>query len=840
MAFVVFALLVIPNSVSVAGASSTRAHATSNRTITVVTCPWLSQARSHRVSAPVLAREVLARMTLHEKAAFVTLVMHPFIENYNDGIPSLCVPSLRLTDGPVGLADGLTGVTQFPSAIGVAASFDPSVARAIGRAIADEAKAKGFNVVQATELNVARVPLDGRIFETYGEDPYLTSVMGVANIEGVQSQGVMDMAKHLGAYTQETARLILNQVVTTRALQEVYLAPFRAAVEQAHVASMMCSYGSLNGVASCADPYLYGLLDSWGFRGFVRSDFHAVLPPAIPQAFFAGLSLVKPATVWVLVGLVRDGTFPLSSLNRAVLAVLTQMFRYGDFTHRRSGSLDARVTSSSHAAVALRAAERGIVLLKNSSYVLPLSTSVSSIAVIGVDAKQRPVVAGGGSSAVLAPSAVTPLSAITRTFGGSSSISFTSGGPTTLDLNQLSGVVDVHGTPLRLITPIRPRSAAGRSDFIIDTSPNVTPAIATATTPGTGEGWNKWRLEVRAKKTDTYEVAIQQCGDAWLRLNGHVIMASAGLHPCSDMATTVRLTANRTYRFAAEWFQVLGSPRPKFGLIDVTPAIDAAVAAARHARVAVIFVGDANSEGSDRPSLNLPGDSNALISAVASANPRTIVVLNTGGAVLMPWLSHVAGVLEAWYPGQVDGTAIAAALSGVVDPSGRLPITFPTSNATTPMRSASQYPGISSVVNFGSGLDVGYRWYLANHVKPLFPFGFGLSYTHFRWSRPHVERVNGGLRIGLHVTNVGARSGTDVVQVYVRYPSAAGEPPEMLRAFASVNLVASQSRDVSLFLPTSSFQSFLGGAFRTVPGNYVIGLGTSSENLVFHSVVRLT
>ena len=828
---------VLTTQVLTAGAATTRSIAPHVPLSTG--CQWIAQSRTHRLAPAALAREVLRRMTLHEKANMVVLAMRPMLENLSDGVPGLCIPELWISDGPVGLGDGLTRVTQFPAPITVAASFNPSVARSIGVALAQEASAKGINVVQGTELNLARVPQSGRIFETYGEDPWLTSVLGVANIEGTQSQGVMAMAKHFGAYTQETARLKLNQVVDWRSLMELYLAPFRAAVEQAHVASLMCAYGAINGVNSCSDPRLYAVLRSWGFAGFVRSDFHAVQGAGLAAAFRAGVSLVKPARVVAIVHLVNSGAISRRDLNRAVLAVLTEMFRFNLVGSARGGSLSARATNVAHWSVALHAAEAGVVLLKNVAGVLPLSTHVTSIAVIGTDASRLPIIAGGGSSAVLAHYLVTPLVALRHDLGPHVHISYSLGGPANLDVDSLGGVSIVSGVPLKLITPYRPPGRLGKSDLIVDSAANITPAVATATRPGRGEGWSSWRMKVRATTTGTFLVSVQQNGDAWFFLNHRPLLSSAGIHPGDDMATTVRLVQGRTYVFDAHWFSLSGVAAPKFGVVDVTPMINRAVAAARHARVAVVFVGAANSESLDRANLSLPGDANALIRAVAAVNPRTIVVLNTGGAVVMPWLHRVAGVLEAWYPGQVDGSAVAAVLTGAVDPSGRLPITFPTSEALTSVHSASAYPGINSQVHFNAGLDIGYRWYQVHHVAPLFPFGFGLAYTTFHLTSGSVSRLSSGVRVSVVVRNVGQRRGTDVIEAYVGYPGAAHEPPLQLRGFSQISLAPSSVGRTSMVIPWRAFKAYLRGSFTTVPGQYTIALGESSAALAFRLHVQL-
>jgi beta-glucosidase len=803
-------------------------------------CPWVGASRHDLATPSVLAGEVLARMTLVEKAQFVTLEDGGGVENFDAGVPALCIPPLTLSDGPDGLAGRIGDVTRLPAAIGVAASFDPTIARDTGQVEGQEARTKGIDVVQGPVLNLARVPFSGRIFESYGEDPFLSSVMGVANIEGIQSEGVMALVKHFTAYSQETARTRLDQVVPLRALAELYNAPFEAAVEAAHVAGVMCAVGSLNGVNECADPYIYSTLRSWGFTGIVRTDEHAATHPA--RAFAAGLDLIKPESAASLVDLVQSGALPISDLNRAARTVLTEMFAYGLIAYPRHVYIDRNATSPAHQQVALRAAEASVVLLKDTRSILPLPAHVASIAVIGADASNLPVSTGGGSSFVRTTFIISPLSAIEHTFGAAVHVGYAPGGPATLDLDQFSDSDVVSGTPLPLQKRIPQSREPGKADYAIDSASNVDRAVATADFPGRSGNWNHWHIVLTPRRTGTYEISLQQIGDTWLYFNGHPILSSPGLHAPVDVATTVRLRRGYHYSVGARWFAVRNHQQPSFGIEDVTPEIRAAVALARRSSVAIVFAGDFETEGADRPNLRLPGDQNALIAAVAAANPRTIVVLNTGGAVLMPWLSHVAAVLEAWYPGAQDGSAIAAVLSGAVDPSGRLPITFPASEEAQPAAGADTFPGVDSTVDFGtatSALDVGYRWYQAHHVTPLFPFGYGLDYTSFTLSRPELAPTGTAFLVRVRVTNTGRRVGADVVQAYVSYPRSLGEPPEQLRAFTRVVLAPSSSRDVTLAIPYSSFEAYLHGGFRTTAGLYAINIGQSSADLSLHLHVTL-
>ncbi|MCU1489249.1 MAG: Beta-glucosidase [Acidimicrobiaceae bacterium] len=794
-------------------------------------CPWVEASLRGQSTPELLAAEVVGRMTLAQEAEFVVLAARNGYENLNVGIPALCIPPLSLSDGPNGVSFHVHGVTQLPSSIGVAASFDPAVAFATGQVGGAEARTKGIDVLQGPELNLARVPVSGRIFEGYGEDPTLAALMGVANVEGIQSEGVMADAKHLSAYNQETDRVRLDQVVSDRALVELYDVPFEAAVEQGHVASVMCSYGELNGVNDCSDPLIYQTLSSWGFDGFVRSDLNSV--PRAGLAFRAGLDLIKPSSAAEIVGLVQNRTISRERLDDAVGTVLAEMFRFGMIAHPRRLELARNATSPAHARVARWAAERSMVLLKDAGGILPLTRTASSIAVIGSSASDLPRSAGYGSAFVNPPYVVTPLSSIRRYVSPRTKVTYSVGGPGGLRLEPVPARELVSGVPLpRESRPVMP-AEPGSGDLRVDLAPHVSAQAATAQSPGRGEGWSSWSAVLKVPRSGTYEFSLEQNGDTWFSVDGRPVMSMPGLHGRSIWATTVRLRAHQRYSLSVKWYAVTGESIPEMGLANVTPQIDAAVATARAARVAVVFVSDWNSEGADRPNLELPGDANALVQAVAAANPRTVVVLNTGGAVTMPWIDSVRGVLEAWYPGQEDGAATAAVLFGDVDPSGRLPLTFPAASGPAPISASGEFPGVDSKVMYREGLDIGYRWYQAHQVAPLFPFGFGLSYTSFRLSGASLHTSGGRVAVSVRVTNTGQVAGTEVVQVYLGFPPGSGEPPQQLRAFGRVTLDPSATKRVTLYLDQGAFEADIGGTLQTVPGTYEVGVGTSSASLPF-------
>ena len=679
---VVVSVLILATSTAgiVTGDSATAGAGGQQSAHTTRHCPWVTQSIQHQGTPSSLAAEVVAKMTLRQKASFVVLRTRPPLENTNDGIPSLCIRPLTLTDGPNGIAFHMRGVTQLPAAIGVAATFDPSVARATGTVMGQEAKTKGINAVQGPELNLARVPQAGRIFEAFGEDPFLTGVMGVANVEGIQSTGTMANLKHATGYTQETARYILDQKISQRALDELYNPPFQAVFASIPVASVMCSYGSINGVNDCSDPKLYTDLTSWGFSGFVRSDLGAVPRTDTASALNAGIALIKPSSTDGVLRLVRSGAVSVHSLDADVAKSLTQMFRYGLVAHPDRVRARANAITEAHTKAALTTAEESAVLLKNAGQVLPIESAPKSVAVIGTGAMD-PITSGGGSSAVKAPFVSTPLSALRSSLGHATRINYAPGALRSVVLRSITTGIEVPRSSFDASPPSlhSARVESGKDDLSVVESPNVTPAAATATSPSTGRSWSSWSQTITPRSSGIYRVGLRQVGDTWLTIDGKPVISSPGLHTPTTLSADVHLTKGVPYHFAIRWFAVDFRPPPAFGIRDETPLFDAAVDAARKSRVAVVFAGEFQTEGSDRP-LGLPGDLDALISAIAAVNPRTIVVVNSGGAVLMPWLSQVAAVVEDWYPGEEDGAAIAAVLTGRVDPSGRLPITFPSAS----------------------------------------------------------------------------------------------------------------------------------------------------------------
>jgi beta-glucosidase len=662
-----------------------------------------SRAWMNRSLSPEQRAELLVKaMTLEEKISQVHMMddrqRHP---REVVAIDRLGLPAFKISNGPLGAGPGDSRepqpATALPSAVGLAASWEPALAEKFGRLAAEELAARPEHLLEAPGVNIARVPQNGRNFEYFGEDPYLSSRLVVPETKGIQSAGILAEVKHYAANNQEDARKVINEIVDERVLREIYLPAFEASVKQGDVAAVMCAYPSVNGQFSCENVHLLKeiLRGEWGFKGFVQSDYsatHSTLPAAR-----AGLDLSMTNDQHYNANLkeaVRTNQLPESVVDTMLVRRFTQMFRFGFFD---KAWIASKVDAKANGAVAREIAEHAAVLLKNAGNLLPLdAANVHSIALIGPFAGAAHT-GGGGSSQVAPLYTVTPQDGLKNVAGANVSVNYNDG---------------------------------------------------------------------------------------------------------NDAA--------------------------------------AAAAAAKKADVAIVMVGNRDREGADRPNLSLPNNQDQLVAAVAAANPRTIVVLKTGGPVLMPWINQVPAVLEAWYPGEEDGNAVANVLFGKVNPSGKLPVTFPKTEGDTPAHTPEQWPGVDGVAKYSEGLKVGYRWYDAENIEPLFAFGHGLSYTTFTFKNlnlPKQASAGQPLQVSVDVTNTGPRAGADVVQVYVAFPATAGEPPRQLKAFEKISLNPGETKHVTLPLDERAFSIWNTpqNKWTGVAGAFTISVGDSSRNLPLHA-----
>jgi beta-glucosidase len=670
-----------------------------------------ASAQSQTNAFDARARQLVSQMTLDEKITELHGIHDPEHQRYVPGIPRLGIPGFRIANGPAGVGPGdehtQLPATALPAPIALGATWDLTLARDYGVVIGLEARGMDDDLLEGPDINIARVPQNGRTFEAFGEDPYLVGQLSVSEIQGIQSQGEIANVKHYAANNQETERFKINEIVDERALREIYLPAFEASVKQGQVASLMSAYPKVNGYFCCENGILEDqiLKKEWGFQGFITSDFGAV-HSTTPSAL-AGLDLEMPTGKYFgsnLEEAVQSGKVPMAVIDDKLVRRFRTMMQYGLFAdpppHRPVPVHEDGLDSC-------RIAEDGMVLLKNNDSLLPLNPqNLRSIAVIGPYASKA-MTGGGGSSHVIPFYTVNPVPAIERRVGSQVSVLF-------------------------------------------DNGDNVSQAVSLA----------------------------------------------------------------------------------------------------RSADAAIVMVGDDEREGRDH-SIALDGNQDELVHAVAAVNPHTIVVLKTGSAVLMPWVDQVPAILEAWYPGEEDGNAVAAVLFGDVNPSGKLPLTFPKQLADLPANTIEQYPGTNGEVHYSEGIFVGYRHFDEDNIQPLFPFGYGLSYTTFGYKNLTVSPAKiplaGGtnnqmVSVDFDLTNTGKREGKEIVQLYLGLPIAKGipQPPLQLKRFEKISLEPGETRHVHFALDRRSLSCWNTQIHNwdVLPGPYKVMVGSSSRDILLQGTFK--
>lgn len=812
--------------------------------------PTAAAPANHATADPV--RAVLDAMTLEEKAGMLAGTD----DWHFRGVPRLGVPSIRVTDCGHGVTlcgDRSSPATCFPTGIGMASTWNETLMRRVGEALGRETRALGCSMMLGPMINLHRVPLNGRSFETFSEDPVLAGRLGAAIIRGIQSVGVAACVKSVTANNQQRDQEKNSSEVDERTLRELYLRAFEIAHDLGRPAAIMTSYNRLNGRTTAESPWLLTevIKGEWGFDGLIVSDWRAVRSPA---ALTSGLDVEMPGPgKWLntqaVLRAVADGTLTAAQLDEKVARILGVLLTYGrDETDTAGGALD----TPEHRTLAREVAEESIVLLKNDGGLLPLDRrEIRKLLVVGPNASEARI-GGGGSASVTPFYSVSPLAGLRELLGDAVEVQFLEGcsivgtmEPVRSGLEHLNGDGGWHG--------------GLRAEFFNDGDTAGTPDAAWVVpdvncswgwaAPGPGVRRTNYavrfsgRLVPRATGVHKFGVFAQEgcvrfrTGGDWLVNEWPGEASFEDDYSSRYRVVEVELTAGvpveitleyakRAARGAArlEW-QEPGAPDP---LIRVAEA-------AKWADAVVVCAGLSNLlEGGsrDRADMDLPASQQKLIETCAAANPRTVVVLNNGGPLAMPWADRVPAVLEAWYPGQEGGRAIARMLFGDVNPSGRLPDTL--ARRFEDHASSRNYPGDGTRVVYEEGLHVGYRHFDAAGVEPHFPFGFGLSYTTFRVERPQLHARDGAARISARVTNTGARPGQCVVQFYVGAPSggAVPRPPKELRGFRKVMLEPGASAEVAYEPSPRDFAHYeVGQGWRVEPGEYQLLVGEHSRSL---------
>jgi beta-glucosidase len=774
--------------------------------------------------------------------------------------PEIGLRRLVVSDGPAGVRgerwDERDPSANVPSPTALAATWDEELVEDLGRLLASEARRKNVDVLLAPTVNLHRTPYGGRHFECFSEDPLLTARIGCAYVRGVQAGGVAATVKHFVANDSETQRMSVDVRVDRRALRELYLAPFEALVREAGAWAVMAAYNGVEGATMTESPLLGDVLKrEWGFDGLVMSDWFATRSTTASARAALDLVMPGPGGPWgaALVDAVRDGTVPEEAIDDKVMRILRLAARVGALDGA-SGTPALRRDDADVAATLRRAAAAGFVLVRNDRGLLPLQRSeLKQIAVIGPNAAVARTL-GGGSATVFPPYTVSPLAGLRAALAPGVQIDHSIG-------VLASGRIPVAAgpwlhSPDRSGPGIEVRFVAG-DGTVLATERRLGGALRWDAVPRRHPGATRVEVHavLRATDTGTHAVGCSGIGRYRLSVGGEEVFdGNLELPPGADIVEGMMIPPQAVWHIhlrRGEEAEVvlaheLGPDRTEaMGVgfqLNLQPPhgtdeeeIERAASIASEADVAVVVVGtteEVESEGFDRASLSLPGRQDELVRRVAAANPSTVVVVNAGAPVLLPWTDEVAAVLLAWFPGQEFGNALADVLLGRGEPGGRLPTTWPRSEDGLPKTQPA-----GGALRYEEGLFVGYRGYDRDGRAPMYPFGYGLGYTTWAYLSIEVpQEAPAGTDVDVSVTvrNTGVRRGREVLQVYASRPGSDVERPlRWLVGYAAVDADPNEQITASITVRSRAFEHFdaQSGRWGTEPGAFRLAAGASCEAL---------
>jgi len=786
---------------------------------------------------------LLVKMTLEEKIALLGGVN----DFYTKAIPRLGIPSFRMSDGPLGVHDyGPT--TAYPADILLAASWDPGLARRVGASMGRDARARGVHFILAPGMNIYRSPLNGRNFEYFGEDPFLASRIAVGVIEGIQSQGVIATAKHFIANNSEYGRMDHSSDLDERTLHEIYLPAFEASVKEAKVGALMDAYNQVNGSFMTQN----GLLNTqiakkeWGFDGIIMSDWGAThdgvaaatsgLDLEMPNALFMNAATLLPA--------VKNGTVAEGTIDDKVRRILRKTIEFG-FFDRDQTDPSIPLYRQEAGALALEEAREGMVLLKNENHLLPLDRKkAKTVAVLGPNA--YPAVIGGGGSSLTQPfTSVSFLEGISNIAGPETRVLYRADSAPLDTVVSHTEFVTAPGGPPGLKGEYFDNEDLSGQPALVRTDEHIDFHWGAGSYRDGGPEDHfaaRWSGYFVPSAEDDYRFYTSSDDGVRLFINDHLVIDDWRRHGETLNTYVQHLAAGKPYKIRLEYFEVVGTATVRFGVASTSTVLSEETRKlAATADAVVLCMGfDANSEGegADR-TFRLPGGQDNYIRQVASVNKNVVVVLTAGGNVDMSrWIDQVPAILHAWYPGEQGGTALAQLLFGDFSPSGKLPATFerrwednPTFHSYYPQHGGKH-------VEYSEGIFVGYRGYEKVGIQPLFPFGFGLSYSTFAYSGLKVTRVPQGsealVAVTFQIKNTGSRDAAEVAQVYVGDSHASvPRPAKELKGFSKISLRPGEQKEVTVFLDRRAFSYYdvAHHAWRAEPGDFAILIGSSSADI---------
>jgi beta-glucosidase len=800
---------------------------------------------------------ILHEMMLEEKVRMLFGGEQPGVSQL-PGVPRLGIPAMIPSDGP----RGTTGAdaTAFPSGLGIASSWDPTLFEATGKVIGQESRAAGRTMVFAPALNIERDPLNGRFFEYLTEDPYLDGQLAAQMVRGIQGERVAACVKHFAANNRETNRDWYMSNVDERTLEEIYLPGFRAAVQQGGAWAVMTAANGLNGELACQNHWLLTttLKGQWGFDGLVLTDFNRAR--GTEKAALAGLDVSMPWSDWKtesfgkpLLDDENAGKIPLSVIDDKVRRILRVMQRVGlldGVDPHTGGSVD----TPEHQAVARRAAEESLVLLKNDANTLPLNAkSLRHVIVLGPNASRRLCDQGlGGSSGVLPPYEVTALEGLTKRLGAErvEYLAIDEGSAfESIDYRFLKTMNGKPGVDAKYFNDGNEVPVLQRTETSINF--NWEMRSPDPTLVHTDNFSAQYEAVLTPPVSGYYTIRLSGQNTSTLYLNGQPFLTNHASDGFQSASLGVHLEGGTAYPIRVDYHAKTGdaSQHLEWSLPRTAERLDEEISDAApklRSADAVIFVGGWNhgldTEGLDRQNMDFPEGQAELIRRIANLNPRTIVVLLHGSPFTVSgWIGSVPAVLDAWYPGMEGGTAIAEALVGDINPAGKLTFSWPKQLKDSPTYSIGTAD--KDNVNYKEGIFVGYRYFDTRGIAPQFPFGFGLSYSNFTYGGLTAVRSAQGFHVSLNVKNVSARVGSQIVQLYVAPPkSTVPRPVHELRGFQRIVLNPGETGQVSFDLDETSFRHWdtATHAWQNDPGDYIVQIGDSSRNLPLRTHVTIS
>jgi beta-glucosidase len=768
-------------------------------------------------------------------------------------LPEIGLSRIVLSDGPAGVRgedfDERHDSVSLPSSSALSATWSADIARRYGQVLGQEARRKGVHAVLGPTINLHRSPLGGRHFECMSEDPHLTATMAAGYVAGVQSMGVGATPKHYLANEAETERFTSDSVVDERALRELYLAAFEDAITEAHAWLVMSSYNSINGTTASENELLKTPLSTeWGFDGVVVSDWTGVRSVEAANAH-QDLEMPGPVGHWgaKLIAAVEDGRVSREAILEKVTRILRLAARVGSLEGFQPAVTEVPAALDG-ALVAREVAVRGAVLVRNEGDLLPLdAASLNSVAVIGDNAEEART-QGGGSATVMPKYTVSPLDGLRKALPGGVAVTFARGAKVAEGLQPFSRKSLYN--PVSGVPGIRVSFLAADGKEIAGEDRLASHLIWFGVGIPDGTAAVRMQTEWTAETAGTHHLGVGTVGRIQLSVDGSNVFngeledetnaLGAALFDPPQTIHAIETSAGQLLSIDALYQLPQQQEIPLIAILlgeetvvdNPQAEIQAAVEAARASDVAVVVVGTnatIESEGFDRKDLDLPGHQNELVEAVAAVNPRTVVVVNSGSPVLMPWMDRVGAVLLGWFGGQEFGSAVTDILLGREEPGGRLPTTWPTTLADVPVLNTTPVDG---KVLYSEGIHVGYRAWLRQEATggaaPLLPFGFGMGYTTFELGRAHApQAVAAGQDVVVHVPvrNTGTRTGREVVQVYLaREDSAVERPIRWLGGFAGTHLAPGGTDSVEVRIPAKAFAHYDGG-WQFEPGSFRMLVG---------------